>query len=63
MTGALVGRLGESAMEANGVYESILTQLNAENEAAQEELEIYGTTDKKIRTPEEIELAAKKRTI
>jgi hypothetical protein len=60
MTGALVGRLGESAMEANGVYESILTQLNAENEAAQEELEIYGTTNKKIRTPEEIELAAKK---
>jgi len=59
MTGALVGRLGESAMEANGVYESITQQLNAENQEAQQELETYGTTNKKIRTPEEIELAAK----
>lgn len=60
MTGAMVGRLGESAMEANGVYESILTQLNSENELAKQELELYGTTDKKIRTPEEIEAVAKK---
>jgi hypothetical protein len=60
MTGAMVGRLGESAMEANGVYESITQQLNAENEVAQQELEMYGATNKKIRTPEEIEAAAKK---
>ena len=33
MTGALVGRLGESAMEANGVYESILSQGGTEEEA------------------------------
>ena len=33
MTGALVGRLGESAMEANGVYESILAQGGTEEEA------------------------------
>lgn len=33
MTGAMVGRLGESAMEANGVYESILTQGGTEEQA------------------------------
>lgn len=33
MTGAMVGRLGESAMEANGVYESILAQGGSEEEA------------------------------
>lgn len=33
MTGALVGRLGESAMEANGVYESILAQGGTEEQA------------------------------
>ena len=33
MTGALVGRLGESAMEANGVYESVLANGGTEEQA------------------------------
>lgn len=60
VTGALVGRLGESAMESYGTYEQIKESLTAENELAQQELALYGTTDKTIRTPEEIEAEAKR---
>lgn len=60
VTGALVGRLGESAIESYGTYEQIKESLTAENELAQQELALYGTTDKTIRTPEEIEAEAKR---
>lgn len=60
MIGAAVGRLGESSMEAYGTYEQIKESLTAESELAQQELEMYGETDKKIRTPEEIEAEAKR---
>lgn len=60
MIGATVGRIGESAMEAYGTYEQVKQSLEAESKLAQQELEIYGTTDKRILTPEQIEAEAKK---
>lgn len=58
--GAAVGRVGESAMEAYGTYEQVKQSLEAESQLAQQELEIYGKTDKRILTPEQIEIEAKK---
>ena len=43
--GSLVGRVGESAMEAYGTQESIKESLYAEREKAKYELENYGETD------------------
>ena len=43
--GSLVGRVGESAMEAYGAQESIKENLYAEREKAKYELENYGETD------------------
>lgn len=60
VTGALVGRLGESAIESYGTYDQIKQSLEAENQIAEQELAMYGTTDKTIRTPEEIEAEAKR---
>lgn len=42
ITGALVGRIGESAMEANGVYESIKSDLYEQRDLAQQEILNYG---------------------
>ena len=59
ITGALVGRAGESAMEAYDTYEKVKQNLEQESELAKQELEMYGITNKKIYTPEEIEEKAK----
>lgn len=45
VTGAIVGRLGESAMEANGTYEDLKGSLTAERDKARYDLENYGETD------------------
>lgn len=60
MIGAAVGRVGESAMEAYGTYEQVKQSLEAESQLAQQELKLYGKTDKRILTPEQIEAEAKK---
>ncbi len=41
ITGALVGRLGESAMEANGVYDSILAEGGTEEEAKRQRDNVF----------------------
>ena len=60
MIGAAVGRLGESSMEAYGTYEQVKESLTAESQLAQQELEMYGETDKRVLSPEEIEAQAKR---
>jgi len=60
MIGAAVGRLGESSMEAYGTYEQVKESLTAESQLAQQELEMYGETDKRILSPEQIEAEAKR---
>ena len=59
ITGALVGRAGESAMEAYDTYEKVKQNLEQESKLAKQELETYGITNKKIYTSEEIEEKAK----
>ena len=60
MIGAAVGRLGESSMEAYGTYEQVKDSLTAESQLAQQELELYGQTDKRVLSPEQIEAEAKR---
>ncbi len=45
VTGALVGRIGESAIEANGVYEQTLESLKAQRDQARDQVEMYGKSD------------------
>jgi hypothetical protein len=46
IVGGVVGRIGESAMEANQTYEQIKESLTAERDQAIQEMATYGETDK-----------------